>query len=130
MTTDTLLDTARIRALILCEGRHTVSGIYLACPPPSWYWSLVKFPGRGQWDETWVVPRLIGLLLESVTDWVCVYDHTMRSRRAKSSLAYTFFAIIATANATPTNLPRILIGSGTAPVTPLNIPPKVLCHSC
>ena len=103
MTTGTLLDTACIRALILCEGRHTVSGIYLARPPPSWYWSLVKFPGRGQWDETWVVQRLIGLLLESVTDWVYVYDHTMRIKAGKKQFGYTFFAIIATANATPTN---------------------------
>ena len=46
MTTGTLLDTVRIRALILCEGRHTVSGIYLARPPPSWYWCWSSSPAE------------------------------------------------------------------------------------
>ena len=55
---------AYIWGVLLCESRHTVSGIYLAGQPHSRYWSLVKFLSRGKWDETMVVQRLTGLLLE------------------------------------------------------------------
>ena len=85
------LFSAYVWGLILCEGRHTVSGIYLASPPQSRYWSLVKFLSRGQWDETQVVQRLIGLLLEYVTDWVYVYDHTHAIKTGKKQFGLHFF---------------------------------------
>ena len=93
MITGTLLDTvvyafrdlfgsqnfalfyAYVWGVILCEGRHTVTGIYLAGQPASRYWSLVKFLSRGRWDETQVVQRLIGLLLEYLPDWVCLRSY-------------------------------------------------------
>ena len=58
------LFSAYLWGVILCQGRHTVTGIYLAGQPEGRYWSLVKFLSRGQWDETMVVQRLIGLILE------------------------------------------------------------------
>jgi len=109
MTTGTLLDTivyafrdlfgsqnfalfyAYIWGVILCEGRHTVTGIYLAGQPASRYWSLVKFLGRGRWDETQVVQRLIGLLLEYLPDWVYVYDHTHAIKTGKKQIGLHFF---------------------------------------
>jgi len=109
MTTGTLLDTivyafrdlfgsqnfalfyAYVWGVILCEGRHTVSGIYLAGQPASRYWSLVKFLRRGHWDETQVVQRLIGLLLEYLPDWVYVYDHTHAIKTGKKQFGLHFF---------------------------------------
>jgi len=58
------LFSAYVWGVLLCESRHTVSGIYLAGQPKSRYWSLLKFLSRSKWDEMMVVQRLTGLLLE------------------------------------------------------------------
>ena len=85
------LFSAYIWGVILCQGRHTVSGIYLAGQPQRRYWSLVKFLSRGHWDETQVVQRLLGLLLEYVDDWVYVYDHTHAIKTGKKQFGLHFF---------------------------------------
>ena len=109
MTTGTLLDTvvyafrdlfgsqnfalfyAYVWGVILCEGRHTVTAIYLAIQPASRYWSLAKSLSRGRWDETQVVQRLIGLLLEYLPDWVYVYNHTHAIKTGKKPFGLPFF---------------------------------------
>jgi len=85
------LFSAYIWGTILCEGRHTISGIWLAGQPQSRYWSLVKFLSRGKWDDTQVVQRLIGLILEYVTDWVYIYDHTHTIKTGKKQVGLHFF---------------------------------------
>jgi len=82
---------AYIWGAILCEGRHTVSGIYLAGQPSRRYWSLVKFLSRGQWEPTEVVQRLIGLILLYVPEWVYVYDHTHAIKTGKEQEGLHFF---------------------------------------
>jgi hypothetical protein len=82
---------AYVWGTILCEGRHTLSGIYLAGQPQSRYWSLVKFLSRGKWDEMGVAQRLIGLLLEYVDDWVYIYDHTHAIKTGKHQEGLHFF---------------------------------------
>ena len=82
---------AYIWGVILCPGRHTVSGIYLAGQPASRYWSLVKFLSRGQWEPTEVVQRLIGLILLYVPEWVYVYDHTHAIKTGKAQESLHFF---------------------------------------
>ncbi len=85
------LFSAYVWGVILCQGRHTVSGIYLAGPPERRYWSLVKFLSRGQWDEGMVVQRLIGLILEYVEDWVYIYDHTHTLKTGEKQFGLHFF---------------------------------------
>lgn len=85
------LFSAYIWGTVLCQGRHTISGIWLAGRPKSRYWSLVKFLSRGKWDDTQVVQRLIGLLLEYVPDWVYVYDHTHAIKTGKKQVGLHFF---------------------------------------
>ena len=82
---------AYIWGVLLCESRHTVSGIYLAGQPHSRYWSLVKFLSRGKWDETMVVQRLTGLLLEYMDEWAYVYDHTHAIKTGKKQFGLHFF---------------------------------------
>lgn len=82
---------AYIWGVIQCQGRHTVTGIYLAGQPASRYWSLVKFLSRGRWDETSLVQRLIGLLLDYLPDWVYVYDHTHAIKTGKKQFGLHFF---------------------------------------
>ena len=77
--------------MILCEGRHTVTGIYLASQPTGRYWSLVKFLSRGKWDETMVVQRLIGLILLYVPEWVYIYDHTHAIKTGNKQEGLHFF---------------------------------------
>jgi hypothetical protein len=85
------LFSAYVWGVILCQGRHTVTGIYLASQPEGRYWSLVKFLSRGQWDETMVVQRLIGLILEYVSDWVYIYDHTHSLKTGEKQFGLHFF---------------------------------------
>ncbi|MBM3279985.1 MAG: transposase [Candidatus Handelsmanbacteria bacterium] len=86
-----VLFSAYLWGVILCQGRHTVTGIYLASQPERRYWSLVKFLSRGQWDETMVVQRLIGLILEYVSDWVYIYDHTHALKTGEKQFGLHFF---------------------------------------
>ncbi|RMH10910.1 MAG: hypothetical protein D6698_17185 [Gammaproteobacteria bacterium] len=82
---------AYVWGVILCEGRHTVTGIYLAGQPASRYWSLVKFLSRGRWEEIPLVQRLIGLLVDYLPDWVYVYDHTHAIKTGKKQWGLHFF---------------------------------------
>ena len=85
------LFSAYLWGLIRCEGRHTVTQIYLAGQPQSLYWSLVKFLSRGQWDHTMVVQRLLGLVLEYLPEWVYVYDHTHTIKTGTQQAGLHFF---------------------------------------
>lgn len=77
--------------VILCDGRHTVTGIYLASPCEQRYWSLIKFLSRGHWDPAAVVRRLLALVLAYVPERIYVYDHTHALKTGKKQASLHFF---------------------------------------
>jgi len=82
---------AYLWGLLLCEGRHTVTGIYLASACQSRYWSLLKFLGRARWDQGKVVQRLLALLLGYIPTPIYVYDHTHAVKTGKKQAGLHFF---------------------------------------
>lgn len=85
------LFAAYIWGVVLCEGRHTVTGIYLASRPATRYWSLVKFLSRGRWDAAQVVRRLLQVLLPYIPDRIYVYDHTHAIKTGTHQWGLHFF---------------------------------------
>ncbi|NIT13160.1 MAG: transposase [Candidatus Dadabacteria bacterium] len=82
---------AYVYGVILCQGRHTISNIYLAGQPQTRYWSSVKFLNRGKWDEEGVVQRLIGVIVPYLEAWVYVYDQTHTTKTGKKQFGLHFF---------------------------------------
>jgi len=82
---------AYVWGVILCGGRHTVSGIYQAERSQTRYWSLVKFLSRGRWEIERVVWHLIELILSYVSDRVYVYDQTHTIKTGKKQHGLHFF---------------------------------------
>ena len=82
---------AYLYGVILCEGRHSVTQIYLASGCEVSYWSLLKFLSRGKWDRHKVCGRLIRIILAYVPDRLYLYDHTYAVKTGKKQFGLQFF---------------------------------------
>lgn len=83
--------SAYLWGLILCEGRSTVTNLYLAGRAHGSYWALLKFLGRGRWQEQALVETLLKILFGYVPDRVYVYDHTHAIKTGKQQYGLHFF---------------------------------------
>ena len=80
-----------IWGLILCEGRHTVTNIYLAGQGQTSYWALLKFLGRAPWDARKLAEELLRTLLVYIPDRIYIYDHTHAIKTGKKQYGLHFF---------------------------------------
>jgi hypothetical protein len=77
---------------ILCyQKRKTISGIYLASPSMSRYWSMVKFLSRGKWNADLLAQKLLCLIQKYYENWVYIYDETHTIKTGKAQFGLHFF---------------------------------------
>lgn len=80
-----------VLGLMYCEGRHTVTNLYLLGKGHSSYWALIKFVSRARFEVLPLVECLLTTLLFYIPERYYIYDHTHAIKTGKGQYGLHFF---------------------------------------